>query len=412
MLLLLLLTYLLVFHVAHSDLLGGVLRLLAARFTEADAELLLLALTFGGFQLRADDPAALRDVLRDVHARVAAAKASAGAGAGAGAGAAGAPASSGRAATAAAAAGAAATGSISSGGGGGLGTLIVRFAAGGGAMGAATTSAVPAAGAAGAAGTVVSRLDVLSELLLDLKNNRKRAEHAQLLERGGALRKWLSRLAAKTRGGALEGVDRRVRVGWGDIMLIPQRGRWWLVGASWAGRAGGGGGGGDSDAGGSGAHSVIAPAGGGGDDDAAAAAAGGASASAHPVASTAAAAAAAAAATAAAAAAAASAQDAALHEAASAMRMNTPARKAVFVALLGADDTDGALDRVLTLRLRGPAEREIARVLVDCAAQEAGYNAFYAGVGIRLCSLHPRFKFTFQLVFWDAFKTLSDSTNL
>ncbi len=226
---LLLLTYLLMFYVAHSNLLGGVLRVLAARFTEVDVELLLLALTFGGFQLRADDPAALRDVLRDVHARVAAAKASAGAGA------AGAPASGGRAATAAAAAGAAAAGFISggggggggssSGGGGGLGALIARFAAGGGAMGAATTSAAPAAaGTAGAAGTV-SRLDVLSELLLDLKNNRKRAEHAQLLERGGALRKLLSRLAAKTRGGALEGVDRRVRVGWGDIMLIPQRGR-------------------------------------------------------------------------------------------------------------------------------------------------------------------------------------------
>jgi nucleolar MIF4G domain-containing protein 1 len=87
--------------------------------------------------------------------------------------------------------------------------------------------------------------------------------------------------------------------------------------------------------------------------------------------------------------------------------MNTPTRRAVFVALMGSEDAQSAVERLLRLALRGPSEREIVRVLIDCAAQEAAYNPFYAAVGVRLCSLYPRFRFTFQLAFWDTFKSFS-----
>ena len=79
----------------------------------------------------------------------------------------------------------------------------------------------------------LSRLVIMAELVLDLRNNRRRAEAALLVERGSQLRKWLSRLASRTSD---VGAERRLRIAWADIMSVPSKGRWWLVGASWAGR--------------------------------------------------------------------------------------------------------------------------------------------------------------------------------
>jgi nucleolar MIF4G domain-containing protein 1 len=336
--------------VCHHDLFSAVLRLLATRFGEADVELLLLSLTHAGFQLRADDPAALRDVLRIVHEKIAAA---------------------GPAAVAPAPSSSAAPPPTSA-----IAALAARFTS------SARSSA--SASSAAAAPPSLTRVQVMSELLLDLKNNRRRAEHEQLLERGAALRKWLSRLASRTAG--VEGVERRLRVGWADLMSIQESGRWWLVGASWAGRAAAGAtsaaaaaAGGDAGGGGS-----VIPASRASASDGAGAA--DASAAARY-----------------------SEAELGLLEAARAMRMNTSTRRAVFVALMGAEDADAALERLLRLGLTGAAEREIVRVLLDCAAQEAGYNPFYAAVGAALCSYHHRFKFTFQLAFWDAFKTIPDA---
>lgn len=44
------------------------------------------------------------------------------------------------------------------------------------------------------------------------------------------------------------------------------------------------------------------------------------------------------------------------------------------------------------------------------ATQEATYNPFYAEVAVKLCNYHNRFKFTFQLAFWDEFKVFDDHT--
>jgi len=73
----------------------------------------------------------------------------------------------------------------------------------------------------------------MAELVLDLRNNRRRAEAELLQERAGQLRKWLSRLAGQASDVSAE---RRLRISWADIMSVPLHGRWWLVGASWAGR--------------------------------------------------------------------------------------------------------------------------------------------------------------------------------
>lgn len=330
--LLLLLVYLYVFSTVSPSLIAHILRVLSARFAEPDAELILVALQHAGFHLRADDPSALRDVLK---------------------------------------------------------ATVTRLK---GASAEVSTDS-----------EVSTRLRFLGEMVLDLKNNRRRAEHDGIMDAGNQLRKWLSRLAAKTPG--LEGVDRRLRLGWGDIFGIPERGRWWIVGASWIGRQAAGASSAaaepsranadrtpvhaqnasaasdvgifsESDAGG-GSSGVLTLA----STDAAALSLGDES----------------------------GADSAELLELARAMRMNTPTRRAVFCALMGAADAESAVERLLRLSLRGAAEREIVRVLIDCAAQEAAYNVFYALVGARLCSLYSRFKFTFQLAFMDFFKTLSSA---
>jgi nucleolar MIF4G domain-containing protein 1 len=60
----LLLAYLYAFGVAHCSLLYDIVRLLLARFGELEVELLLLLLQHCGFQLRSDDPDALKQVVQ------------------------------------------------------------------------------------------------------------------------------------------------------------------------------------------------------------------------------------------------------------------------------------------------------------------------------------------------------------
>ena len=90
--------------------------------------------------------------------------------------------------------------------------------------------------------------------------------------------------------------------------------------------------------------------------------------------------------------------------------MNSDVKRKVFVALMGADDAIDGAERLLQLGLKGPAEREIVRVLLDCAGQEKKYNPYYAAVGSQLCDKHQRFRFTFQLAYWDFFKNLSEAS--
>lgn len=373
--LLLLLCHLYVFRVAHAALVSDVLTLLAARLTELDMELLLLALQQVGFALRSDDPGLLRDIIAAVTAAIKRKETQKEEGSSSNSG------------------GAGSDGSSSSSGGG---TVAV----------------------------VSKRMKILGELLLDLRNNRKKDEHEALLGRGSQLKKWLSHRAATgtaVGAGAIEGagIDRRLRITWGDLMSISTLGRWWLVGSSWAGRAAAGltsaaaaapssskGGSGSSTSKGSSSSSasdgvddapiklssfggVGAGVGGAAADGfvAGSGAGGGESAAAKAAAE----------------------NDAKLLALAAKMRMNTPTRKAVFVALMGADDAESAMDRITRLRLKGSEEREIVRVLVDCAGQEASYNPYYSLVATALCAYHHSFRFTFQLVAWDFFKTMEDA---
>jgi nucleolar MIF4G domain-containing protein 1 len=86
------------------------------------------------------------------------------------------------------------------------------------------------------------------------------------------------------------------------------------------------------------------------------------------------------------------------------MRMNTDIRRTIFFVVMGSTDFMDCFEKLQKLNLRGKQEREIVRVLLECCAQEAVYNAYYAHVAQKLCVFESSFRFTFQLAFWDHFK--------
>ncbi|POM59001.1 Mif4g ma4 domain containing hypothetical protein [Phytophthora palmivora] len=86
--------------------------------------------------------------------------------------------------------------------------------------------------------------------------------------------------------------------------------------------------------------------------------------------------------------------------------MNTDVRKKIFVALMGATDCFDAYERLLQLHLKEKQEREIVRVLLHCCGQENKFNKYYLVLAEKLCEMDPRYKFTFQLAFWDIFKQM------
>ncbi|KAF1791033.1 Armadillo-type fold [Phytophthora cactorum] len=90
--------------------------------------------------------------------------------------------------------------------------------------------------------------------------------------------------------------------------------------------------------------------------------------------------------------------------------MNTDIRKKIFVALMGATDCFDAYERLLQLHLKEKQEREIVRVLLHCCGQENKFNKYYLVLAEKLCEMDPRYKFTFQLAFWDIFKQMSRSS--
>mmetsp|Transcript_57084 Transcript_57084/g.131060 ORF Transcript_57084/g.131060 Transcript_57084/m.131060 type:complete len:319 (-) Transcript_57084:258-1214(-) len=204
-------------------------------------------------------------------------------------------------------------------------------------------------------------------MLADLKNNRQRArgvEDARLPRMQKMLRNEGEREMAA--------VPTALKAGWDELVYAQERGRWWLVGSAWAGRA-------------SGAEAAV------GERAAAAAAAASSSSGARTRESMST-----------------SAVEEKLLQLASAQRMNTEARKDIFVAITGADDYVDAFERLNKLRIPKTQRAEVVRVVLHCCGQEKVYNPFYALVAARLCAAHREYRFAFHFVLWDTFKELKD----
>ena len=88
--------------------------------------------------------------------------------------------------------------------------------------------------------------------------------------------------------------------------------------------------------------------------------------------------------------------------------MNTDVRRSVFVAIMSAEDYEDAYIRLLKLRLNKDRQKEIANVLMQCAGAEQQYNPYYGLIARRLCG-DRKVRYTFQDSLWKLFRRLGES---
>ena len=96
-------------------------------------------------------------------------------------------------------------------------------------------------------------------------------------------------------------------------------------------------------------------------------------------------------------------------------RMTTPVRRAIFVALLSAEDYQDAYTRLQKLHLKTRQREEIPKVLIHCAASEVspnskegrdgngitqGYNPYYTLVARKLCQSDRKLKIGLKFACW------------
>ncbi|GAA5901895.1 hypothetical protein JCM8208_006632 [Rhodotorula glutinis] len=204
-----------------------------------------------------------------------------------------------------------------------------------------------------------SRTRFMVEQLTNLKNNKFKATSSSAGASSGAdgavdhrtpVRKYLSSLNRSRASGA---APDPLRVGLGELR-DPKRGKWWLVGAAWAG-------------------DPLAEHQAGLEQQGGLLGKGGKEAT----------------------------GDAELARLARSQGMNTDVRKGVFNVLMSSEDYIDACERLQQLGLSDVQQREIARVLLQCCGNEKVYNPYYTLVASRLCAKSHSFQITLQYILWD-----------
>lgn len=89
--------------------------------------------------------------------------------------------------------------------------------------------------------------------------------------------------------------------------------------------------------------------------------------------------------------------------------MNTDVRREIFIAIMGACDYEHAYMQLSDLHLDRSRQREIAHVVMRCVCCEQQYNPYYALVARRVCRGDDRMKFAFQSGLWKFFRRLGDT---
>lgn len=206
------------------------------------------------------------------------------------------------------------------------------------------------------------RTKFMIETINDLKNNKVKtgaSASAVIQDHTTRVKKLLGSLNSRK----LKATE-PLRIGLQDIEESDKRGKWWLVGASWAGR--------DTPAGKK--HKGDDAA----DDDSIIL----------------------------------SDDEEAIPDLAALAReqnMNTDVRRSVFIAIMSASDYEDAYARVVKLRLNKDRQKEVAYVVMQCAGCEQQYNPYYSLIARRLCA-ERRIKFAFQDSLWKFLRRLGEST--
>ena len=214
-----------------------------------------------------------------------------------------------------------------------------------------------------------SRIEYMVDTIIELKNNKPRKQDAVLRDKSNAIKKCIGRVktsASHSLAGKKSGSCLRVTLQ--DILDAETKGRWWMVGASWAGNGHCEKLWGDGEAGYS--------------DDYGAVNTSDKSSKEAP-------------------------KEDSLLALASSQRMNTDARRSIFCIIMGSSDCNHAFEKLVRAGMLKPkAERDVIRVIVQCCGEEKAYNPYYSYLAMRCCEYQGKSRFTLMLTFWDAFKMI------
>lgn len=89
-------------------------------------------------------------------------------------------------------------------------------------------------------------------------------------------------------------------------------------------------------------------------------------------------------------------------------QMNTDVRRSIFVSIMSATDYEDAYYRILKLRLNKERQREIPYVIIQCAGAEQVHNPYYTLVAKKLCG-DRKIRWAFQDSLWKLFRRLGES---
>lgn len=89
--------------------------------------------------------------------------------------------------------------------------------------------------------------------------------------------------------------------------------------------------------------------------------------------------------------------------------MNTDIRRSIFVVLMSSEDYMDACERLSQLNLTEVQQREIVRVCLHCCSNEKSYNPYYALICQHFCQLSHSYKVTLQYWFWDFLRDLGET---
>ncbi|KAI8866612.1 hypothetical protein GQ42DRAFT_71642, partial [Ramicandelaber brevisporus] len=243
------------------------------------------------------------------------------------------------------------------------------------------------------------RLRFMAETLSNLKNNRMRESLRQGKEDAARVKALIAAIvrkktgskhgAAGSGGGGGSGGDSRMALGvrLEDIRSVETRGKWWLVGAAWAGAG--------SSSGTGSLQSQSQSQSRSGKHAAASSGAAGVSDGQH------------------------SGADgpadnkllAKLQRAAAKQGMRTATQRTVFVALMSSASYADAFESLMRLDLTPHQQQDVVRVVIRCCLAERTFNAFYALVGEQLCNSAVRgraFRLTFMYALWDVLRALGE----
>lgn len=216
----------------------------------------------------------------------------------------------------------------------------------------------PAVQKAGGEEKLSVRTKFMIETINDLKNNKMKTgavASAVTSEHTIRMKKTLGTLNTRSIKGS-----EPLRIGLKDIRDSDKKGKWWLVGASWAGNAE------DEEPTTKAKNATEAQEVETGTSD--------------------------------------------LVQLAKEQRMNTDIRRAVFITIMSASDYQDAYQRLTKLKLKKVQELEIPKVLIQCSGAEKMYNPYYTLIAKRLCG-DRKLKMAFQFSLWDLFKKMGETND-